>query len=259
MPTEGLVNFIYGTQASYDALETYNPNALYFLTDTNKLYKGDTLIANYVNERVIAAALVDLNKNINRLDSSLQDLGSVIIPAIQEPLNELKETVDSSLKDIYDSLNELDLVGAAAMTDLDSRIIDLSTNLNEIDDYISDTVEQALDEFDDEFVQINSSINTLEGMVETINSSIQGHNSSIVDLYNMVEDLSTNGVNSEIINDLSTNISELDQVLAGVANDLNDRINNVDLNIQSNQLLITEANSRVDDVESRLNWIVVNG
>jgi hypothetical protein len=141
MPTEGLVNFIYGTQASYDALETYNPNALYFLTDTNKLYKGDTLIANYVNERVIAAALVDLNKNINRLDSSLQDLGSVIIPAIQEPLNELKETVDSSLKDIYDSLNELDLVGAAAMTDLDSRIIDLSTNLNEIGDYISDTVD----------------------------------------------------------------------------------------------------------------------
>jgi hypothetical protein len=38
-------------------------------------------------------------------------------------------------------LNELDLVGAAAMTDLDSRIVDLSTNLNEIDDYISDTVE----------------------------------------------------------------------------------------------------------------------
>lgn len=287
MPTEGLVNFIYGSQASYDALETYNPNALYFLTDTNKLYKGDTLIANYVNERVIAAALVDLNRSINRLDSSLQDLGSVIIPAIQKPLEELKEIVDASLQDIYDSLNELDIVGAAAMADLDSRITDVSINVNEIgqsvynieqtldslDDYIDDAISDQLNGLDDVLSIINSSINSIEefhedlmptlgNMFETINASLHEldtvGSAALIDLRRRIEDLSTNSLDSSALIDLSTNISELDEILAGVSNDLNGRVNELDIELEANQLLITEANTKIDDVQSRLNWIVVN-
>ena len=34
--------FYTGTKAQYDALTTKNENALYFLTDANKLYKGST-------------------------------------------------------------------------------------------------------------------------------------------------------------------------------------------------------------------------
>ena len=42
----------YGTQAAYDALETKNPNLLYFCSDTGKLYKGSV---DYTNNLVVAA------------------------------------------------------------------------------------------------------------------------------------------------------------------------------------------------------------
>lgn len=38
-----LLNFLYGTQANYDLIEEYDPNSLYFTTDTLALYKGDKL------------------------------------------------------------------------------------------------------------------------------------------------------------------------------------------------------------------------
>lgn len=38
-----LFNFSYGTQANYDALETYDEGTLYFTTDTLALYKGENL------------------------------------------------------------------------------------------------------------------------------------------------------------------------------------------------------------------------
>ncbi len=39
------VMFLRGTQALYDALETKDANTLYWLTDTQRLYKGDVLYA----------------------------------------------------------------------------------------------------------------------------------------------------------------------------------------------------------------------
>lgn len=42
----------YGTQAAYDALETKNPNLLYFCSDTGKLYKGST---DFTDNFVVAA------------------------------------------------------------------------------------------------------------------------------------------------------------------------------------------------------------
>lgn len=42
----------YGTQAAYDALQTKNPDLLYFCSDTGKLYKGSV---DYTNNLVVAA------------------------------------------------------------------------------------------------------------------------------------------------------------------------------------------------------------
>lgn len=39
------VLFKYGTQAEYEALETKNPDALYFITDSNRIYKGSDKVA----------------------------------------------------------------------------------------------------------------------------------------------------------------------------------------------------------------------
>jgi hypothetical protein len=44
----------FGTQAQYDALETKNPNFLYFTSDTGKLYKGDV---DYTNQLATTATV----------------------------------------------------------------------------------------------------------------------------------------------------------------------------------------------------------
>ena len=35
------VNFYYGTRANFDAIDTKDPNTLYFITDTLQLFKGE--------------------------------------------------------------------------------------------------------------------------------------------------------------------------------------------------------------------------
>ena len=42
---ENLINFWYGTATQYNAITTKNNNTLYFITDTGKIYKGETLLA----------------------------------------------------------------------------------------------------------------------------------------------------------------------------------------------------------------------
>lgn len=138
---EGLVKFIYGTQAQYDAINSsnYDEDALYFLTDTNKLYKGSTLIANYVNERVIAAALVDLNNtatslntkitknstDISDISTRLSDIGEVAQEEIQPLVGQISD-ISTKLTDVSANLSELDEVFAAVGTQLDQRITDVS-------------------------------------------------------------------------------------------------------------------------------------
>lgn len=39
------VKFQYGTQADYDSLENFDSNCIYFITDTQRIYKGNTLYA----------------------------------------------------------------------------------------------------------------------------------------------------------------------------------------------------------------------
>lgn len=39
------VNFLYGTDVNYNGLSTKDTNTVYLITDTKKIYKGDTLIA----------------------------------------------------------------------------------------------------------------------------------------------------------------------------------------------------------------------
>ena len=129
---EGLVKFIYGTQAQYDMIDSanYDEDALYFLTDTNKLYKGSTLIANYVNERVIAAALVDLNNTATSINSTVADL-STQLNDIGDVIQEEIEPLIQRVNDISTNIEELDEVFAAVGNDLNNRILNVSNNLND--------------------------------------------------------------------------------------------------------------------------------
>lgn len=52
------VRFYFGTQAKYDALTERNPLALYFIEDTQRLYKGDVLMATGAEATSMAAGLM---------------------------------------------------------------------------------------------------------------------------------------------------------------------------------------------------------
>lgn len=62
------VRFYFGAQAKYDALQEKNSLALYFIEDTQRLYKGEILIASGANASALAAGLMSAEDKI-RLDS----------------------------------------------------------------------------------------------------------------------------------------------------------------------------------------------
>ena len=62
------VRFYFGTQAKYDALIEKNPIALYFIEDTQRLYKGDILIATGADATSMASGLMSAEDKI-KLDS----------------------------------------------------------------------------------------------------------------------------------------------------------------------------------------------
>lgn len=221
---EGLVKFIYGTQAQYDAINSsnYDEDALYFLTDTNKLYKGSTLIANYVNERVIAAALVDLNNtatslntkitknstDIGDISTRLSDIGEVVQEEIQPLVGQISD-ISTKLNNVSSNLSELDEVFAAVANDLNSRITVNTNNL------------------------LNVSTNVAAVIVD-----VQGLQEDITEITDNLLEVSTN------LLDVSTDLEELDFILATVGTQLDQRI--------------TDVSAICDQNYSQLNWIVIN-
>lgn len=228
---EGLVKFIYGTQAQYDAINSsnYDEDALYFLTDTNKLYKGSTLIANYVNERVIAAALVDLNNTATSLNTKITKNSSDIrdistrLSDIGEVVQEEIQPLVGQISDISSNLSELDEVFAAVANDLNSRI---TVNTNNLLDVSTDV--ETLDRL------LAIAANDLNAKISNVSSNV----ANIVTGTPMVLDLSTRML------DVSSNLEELDFILATVGTQLDQRI--------------TDVSVICDQNYSQLNWIVIN-
>lgn len=62
------VKFYFGAQAKYDALLEKNPLALYFIEDTQRLYKGEVLLATGANATSMASGLMSAEDKI-KLDS----------------------------------------------------------------------------------------------------------------------------------------------------------------------------------------------
>ena len=58
------VRFYFGTQAKYDALQEKNSLALYFIEDTQRLYKGSILIASGATATSMASGLMSLEDKI---------------------------------------------------------------------------------------------------------------------------------------------------------------------------------------------------
>ena len=68
------VKFYFGPQEKYDELEVKNPRALYFIEDTQRLYKGDKLMATGVMATAMASGLMSTEDKI-KLDELLSGSG----------------------------------------------------------------------------------------------------------------------------------------------------------------------------------------
>lgn len=285
---EGLVKFIYGTQAQYDAINSsnYDEDALYFLTDTNKLYKGSTLIANYVNERVIAAALVDLNNtatslntkitknstDIGDISTRLSDIGEVVQEEIQPLVGQISD-ISTKLNNVSSNLSELDEVFAAVANDLNSRITVNTNNLLNVSTNVAAVVvdvqglQEDITEITDNLLDVSTDVETLDRLLaiaandlDVKISNVSSNVANILDNFDSLvgpslTDLSTRLANVETgtpmvldlstrMLDVSTDLEELDFILATVGTQLDQRI--------------TDVSAICDQNYSQLNWIVIN-
>ena len=93
------VRFYFGTQEKYDALVEKNSIALYFIEDTQRLYKGDILVATGANATSMAAGLMSAEDKV-KLDSLVAGQGLDLQP------------VDGSIV-ITDGENGTKLIGVA--------------------------------------------------------------------------------------------------------------------------------------------------
>lgn len=75
MATNTNVRFFFGTQAKYDALAEYDNLALYFITDTQRLYKGSQLFATGSDATSMASGLMSKDDKI-ALEELIANQGS---------------------------------------------------------------------------------------------------------------------------------------------------------------------------------------
>ena len=300
---EGLVKFIYGTQDDYDAIVNYDDDALYFLTDTNKLYKGSTLIANYVNERVIAAALVDLNNtatslntkitknstDIGDISTRLSDIGEVVQEEIQPLVGQISD-ISTKLNDVSSNLSELDEVFAAVANDLNSRITVNSNNIKDISIDLYNVIDNVT-EITDNLLDVSTSVETLDRLlaiaandldakISNVSNNVSNVSINVSNILNNFDslvgpsliDLSTRIANvendSSIILDLSTRVTNVENETSKIL-DLSTRMLDVSSNLEELDFILatvgTQLDQRITDVSavceqnySQLNWIVIN-
>ena len=104
------VKFYFGTQSKYDALAEKNPLGLYFIEDTQRLYKGDILIATGATATSMAAGLISAEDK-KKLDDLVAGGGiSDLIP------------IDSTLV-IADSADGAKTIGVAVSAEAGNIIV----------------------------------------------------------------------------------------------------------------------------------------
>lgn len=103
------VKFKVGTQSQYNAIETKDDAALYWLTDTQRLYKGDVLFAVGTDATAAAAGLLSAEDKA-KLDALVAaDYGQVIeeIQGSIETINTSIETINSSIEEIEQAVQDV--------------------------------------------------------------------------------------------------------------------------------------------------------
>lgn len=59
------VKFQYGTQADYDSLENFDSTCIYFITDTQRVYRGSTLYASGIKDIKVNGESVKTGEDVD--------------------------------------------------------------------------------------------------------------------------------------------------------------------------------------------------
>lgn len=109
------VKFYFGSQAKYDALTEKDSLALYFIEDTQRLYKGDTLMATGADATTMATGLMSAEDKI-KLDALVAGTGLNLTP------------VDSSIV-IIDAEDGSKSIGVAISAQAGNALVAVSDGL----------------------------------------------------------------------------------------------------------------------------------
>lgn len=99
------IEFRYGLQAAYDRLDPKDNNALYFISDTRRIYKGDTLIAS--KDYITVNELPNPDVAISDVFYVVNNSDSISINILSNDKSKFIEIANSSSKVTSDNIVEL--------------------------------------------------------------------------------------------------------------------------------------------------------
>ena len=111
------IQYFHGTQAAYDLTQTKLSNALYFITDTERVYKGSELVA--ANNVKVVTTMPDVSEAIE---------GMIYIHAETSPKKTSIKVINSN-KSGYTTVASSDsLITASSVTEFTNKTIDAENN-----------------------------------------------------------------------------------------------------------------------------------
>lgn len=171
------VKFYFGTQAKYDALLERHALALYFIEDTQRLYKGDTLIATGANATSMASGLMSAEDKI-KLDELVAAQGKANL-----------SPVDGSI--IITDIGDEKYIGVAISSQADNGLIVVDDGL-----FVPSVQEVSVPEFTIEKQEVAD-----EGYATSykLKRTINGASSYVGDVINIGKDMVLQGATLEVV------------------------------------------------------------
>ena len=183
-------------------------------------------------EKVIAAALNDINSRISESDDRWEDIIIENELVTSAALNELNSRLDALRADF----DESDEVAAAAFNDLNARIGSGDTN-------IAQELQQLRDDVDEIDLGTAAALNDLNSRIGTLEQD--------GDDVDYVISMALNDLNSRV-GGFESDIQEMDLVVSSSLNDLNSRVDDNELEIEDINTNLQDFQTRITDVEDNM-------
>ena len=137
-----MIQYFYGTQAAYDTLQSKVEDALYFITDTERIYKGSNIVA--ANNIKVVTEMPDTSDAIENM---------LYIHAEDEPAKTSIKILNSGKTDFVTIASSDSLITASSVTEFTNKTIDADENVISnlgVDNFNPDAVSTAIPAYNSE-------------------------------------------------------------------------------------------------------------